>query len=164
MLVLGTNPLLLAVSPDAGIVAVSVLKRRRAPCTPDSDVSLAWDVDVTLSNLLHFGPWLSLVERLVRVEEVAGSNPAGPTTLKMSKLLGFLRLTKGSTPKFGEGCVVRPFLRPRLPSCRIVRDGFLERPALQTHRWFPSVLPGQSRRPWPSLKPATLKGQPRSQH
>lgn len=25
------------------------------------------------------GPWLSLVERLVRDEEAAGSNPAGPT-------------------------------------------------------------------------------------
>jgi hypothetical protein len=35
---------------------------------------------------LHFGPWLSLVERLVRVEEVAGSNPAGPTTLKINPL------------------------------------------------------------------------------
>ena len=29
----------------------------------------------------HFGPWLSLVERLVRVEEVEGSNPSGPTML-----------------------------------------------------------------------------------
>ena len=32
-------------------------------------------------NEKFVGSWLSLVERLVRVEEVAGSNPAGPTTV-----------------------------------------------------------------------------------
>lgn len=31
-------------------------------------------------KFVHVGPWLSLVERLVRDEEAAGSNPAGPTT------------------------------------------------------------------------------------
>ena len=41
---------------------------------------------VTLRNSVYFGPWLSLVERLVRVEEVAGSNPAGPTTLESNFL------------------------------------------------------------------------------
>ncbi len=47
---------------------------------------LQFEPKVTLKTILHFGPWLSLVERLVRVEEVAGSNPAGPTTLKTNSL------------------------------------------------------------------------------
>ena len=32
------------------------------------------------------GSWLSLVERLVRVEEVEGSNPSGPTILIIKEL------------------------------------------------------------------------------
>ena len=38
------------------------------------------------SGLIHFsdhGLWLSLVERFVRDEEAAGSNPASPTNLSL---------------------------------------------------------------------------------
>lgn len=32
-------------------------------------------------NMFYAGVWLSLVERLVRDQEVAGSNPVTPTTI-----------------------------------------------------------------------------------
>lgn len=35
-------------------------------------------------SLLNVGVWLSLVERFVRDEEVAGSNPVTPTMVKIS--------------------------------------------------------------------------------
>lgn len=65
----------------------------------------------------HVGPWLSLVERLVRDEEVASSNLAGPTSVggrgggayRTGRLpvvieIGAIRCRRGGAGVGGAGC------------------------------------------------------------
>ena len=44
--------------------------------------------------LIHFGLWLSLVERLVRDQEAVGSNPTSPIRLPMANSVLLLRIAQ----------------------------------------------------------------------
>ena len=53
-------------------------------------------------NVLAIGAWRSLVSRLVRVQEAAGSNPAAPTKNKTILMGGlFYMYMRGSSQVFG---------------------------------------------------------------
>ena len=83
-------------NPDAGLQsgAFAVLPAQPQPVSKRKAVDNA---SACLYSLLPFaiqpaidvGLWLSLVERFVRDEEAAGSNPASPTTSKRWWLQGF---------------------------------------------------------------------------
>ena len=75
------------------------------------------------------GPWLSLVERLVRDEEAAGSNPAGPTIfflqtfLRWDENLGSTALREAHIES-GEAQVAEPAKRdnPVLPTASVFAE------------------------------------------